>query len=180
MISMFHDLRGNQTKVIVGLAISVAVFSFAGCKQGSRRSSIEVKSSKTIVYSREDLIDLRGYCVSQGESLEECKGEEGEWVSRFSTAFQSDPTCSGLHLIVDSGVETSRSASQELENVKGAGYWHLLVDPVYPTSEHGSRAWFYLYLEPGHDSHTTAKGTPATIVRTVCSVANGAGGKVTE
>lgn len=98
------------------LAILVVVLPLVSCK---RNSEIQPSKPMTIVYDRWWSSD---YAANAGEMScklqatkmceDDARADETEFFGKFSAAFQSDPACAGLRLLVYDG-HSSQTIEQQ-------------------------------------------------------------------
>jgi hypothetical protein len=117
-------------------------------------------------------------CSSQ--SKEECQEtaqtEENQFYIMFSTAFQSEPACSGLWLFaLNSPDGDSLTALQKVNRVPVEDQWMLNVS-FRP--EHDKQGWSLQRMVKLPSA--SGEGDPHSIALKVCSIVRGTGGSVVE
>ncbi|MFI5087335.1 MAG: hypothetical protein ACHP7I_02985 [Terriglobales bacterium] len=113
----------------------------------------------------------RQMCVGDARS------EEAAFLGKFSAAFQSDPTCAGLRLLVYGGPKnTSEQATRALAEINEREHWSLIVD-FSPGLQ--KQPWTMLY-GPRSDRRTSGEGDSLSVARSVCEIAKNRGGSVVD
>ena len=108
---------------------------------------------------------------------DDARSEEAAFLGQFSAAFQSDPTCAGLRLLVYGGPKnTSESASRALAEINDREHWSLIVDF---SSTLQKQPWTMMY-QPGSARRTSGDGDPLSVAHSVCQVAKNQGGSVVD
>lgn len=108
---------------------------------------------------------------------DDARSEEATFLGQFSAAFQSDPTCAGLRLLVYGGPKnTSESASRALAEINDREEWSLIVDF---SSTLQKQPWTMTY-QPGSARRTTGDGDPLSVAHSVCQIAKNPGGSVVD
>jgi hypothetical protein len=105
------------------------------------------------------------------------RSEEAAFQSKLSAAFQSDPTCVGLRLLVYSGSNNaSEQATRALAEMNEREHWSLIVD-FSPGLE--KQTWSMMY-QPGSARRTSGEGDPLSVARSVCEIAANHGASVVD
>src|SRR5437016_5212489 len=108
---------------------------------------------------------------------DDARSEEAAFLGKFSAAFQSDPTCAGLRLLVYGGPKnTSEQATRALAEMNEREHWSLIVD-FSPTA--AKQSWTMAH-EPGSDRRTSGEGEPLSGARSVCEIAKNRGGSAID
>jgi hypothetical protein len=118
-------------------------------------------------------------CSPEGRQMcqDNARSEEAAFLRKFSAAFQSDPTCAGLRLLVAGGSKnTSQQASSALAELDEREHWWLIIDF---SSEAQQQSWTMTH-QPGSDRRTSGEGDPFSIARSVCNIARNRGGSVVD
>jgi hypothetical protein len=116
--------------------------------------------------------ETRNMCENQARSA------ESDFLGKFSAAFQSDPTCSSLRLLVYGGPKnTSQRATKALQEIGEREHWSLIVD-FSPTLK--KQSWTMTYGSYGTDKRTTGEGDPVSMARSICEIARNRGGSVVD
>lgn len=111
---------------------------------------------------------------SQCES--EARSSDADFTGELSTAFQVDPSCADIELIVYSGPDKTSQAALSRYSEVANGYWALQVN--YSPSKN-QQPWEFS-LEPKMQHRTSAAGDAKSIAHAVCSIVQGGGGTVTN
>lgn len=168
---------------------SVFAISLVGCKHDS-----EMKQPVTISYDRWWSSDYAangaelscsasklGFSTERCMDKDEARADEAEFLERFSAAFRSDPTCSGLRLIIYGGPDnTSKNSYKELSRVEDEGYWDLIVD-FRPERE--KQSWRLSVVKKTHTTENgsaSGEGNAQTVSHAVCSIVKQPGGSIAE
>ena len=114
-------------------------------------------------------------CTAQTPGVcENVRNQENEFYKRFSSAFQSDPACSGLMLFaLDNPEGNSASAWQKLGTV--ADQWLLNVSF---TPDFKKQPWSLQRMRMG--SQVSGEGDAHSMAHTVCSIVKRTGGSVAD
>jgi hypothetical protein len=100
--------------------------------------------------------------------------EVRDFEARFSSAFASDASCSGITLI-------RFAISQNTPEALNQPAWSLSINYIPQKSE---QDWAMLHDPDGthkkYYGHTTGNGTPSTIAHTVCGIIKGKGGTLND
>jgi len=108
---------------------------------------------------------------------DDAKKEEAEFLRKFSAAFQSDPTCTGLVLlVVGPNNETSEQAQHASTKLEAGEHWILFVD-FSPGLERQS--WIMTH-QPHGDRRTSGEGDASSMARSVWGIAKNRGGTVVD
>lgn len=182
---MRRPRRRIQMKLLLAL---FAVLSLAACKRNGDRpvdtKMPEAQPQVTIVYDRMySNVAVTGYltmhpCPSQSSEMceHDARDQESEFYTMFSTAFQSEPACSGLSLFaLDAPEGNSVSAILKLGRVPTENQWKLNVS-FRPG--HEKQAWSMNPMMKLNNS--SGEGDAHLMAHTVCLIAKGAGGQVVE
>jgi hypothetical protein len=103
--------------------------------------------------------------------------EEAAFLGKFSAAFQSDPACTGLRLLVYGGPKnTSKQASQALAEINDREHWSLIVNF---SPEEQKQSWTMSY-QAGAARNASGEGDPPSVARSVCEIAKNRGGTVVD
>jgi len=170
------------------LASTLAIL-LVGCRQDSKE-----KRPITISYDEWWSSDFAasGAALScswskQGFTTEDCmekdeaRADEAAFLERLSAAFQADPICSDLRLVIYGGPGKNSSASyKELSEAKNVGYWDLIVD-YHPKQE--KQSWKLSFIPGDHYNKTekvpsSGESTAQLVSHGACSIANQTGGSV--
>lgn len=106
----------------------------------------------------------------------DARSAESDFLGKFSAAFQSNPTCANLRLLVYGGQKnSSRQVSKALQEMDERDHWSLVVDF---SSALKKQPWTMTYGSSGTDRRTTGEGDPASMAQSVCEIARNRGGSV--
>jgi hypothetical protein len=107
----------------------------------------------------------------------DARSEEAAFLGKFSAAFQSDPACAGLRLLVYAGPKnSSEQATRALAEMNEREHWSLIVDF---SSGLQKQPWTMMY-QPGSYRRTSGEGDPLSVARSVCEIAKNRGGSVVD
>jgi hypothetical protein len=115
--------------------------------------------------------EQRKYC------RDDARAAEVDFTGKFSAAFQADPSCSGIQLIMYNGPDrTSAQATDSYSKVLKKPHWVLQVnfDPKLQ-----KEPW-QLSVEPGTGHYSTGEGDAPSVVHSVCSIVKNTGGSVVD
>jgi hypothetical protein len=98
----------------------------------------------------------------------EARAQENEFAGRFSAAFASDPTCSGLRLVI---YQDSKAPPTEMMELFSGDFWWLMVNF---DADHENQNWM---LSRSKISYAPAgEGDAARTSHQVCAILKGRGG----
>jgi len=155
----------------------IALLSLSGCRQG-------FDVPLTIVYdqnwSGDFAASAAGCNINDGrpESVrqtcrDDARKKELEVARKFSTAFQFDPACAGLRLLV-SAPKSSEQARHSFGELHDRDHWTLFVDFLPDLPRHSwsmSHQWH-------DDRRAVGEGDPSSMARSVCEFVRNRGGSV--
>jgi hypothetical protein len=103
----------------------------------------------------------------------EAREAEAEFVGKFFAAFQSDPACAGLQLVVADG-----SKKEKFLDVlaRTREQWYLMVDFSPRLKE---QSWTVVH-QPHADKVSKGEGNASSMAHSVCSIAGNRGGSVLD
>jgi hypothetical protein len=167
---------GVQIKLV--FALFAAALSLVACKQnGNGPDYTEVpggQSQVIIFYDRMWSIDSATDSTF-GNVFADVKLEENEFYITFSTAFQSEPACSGVSLSALGQPEGNSPNGLSRLNPEAKDQWKLNVT-FKPGNE--KQAWSMGPMMSVVNS--SGEGDVYSIAHTICSIAKGIGGQVIE
>ncbi len=112
---------------------------------------------------------MRDVCKS------DARRDESDFLGKFSAAFQSNPTCATLRLLVYGGPNnSSQQASKALQEMGERDHWSLIVDF---SSTLKKQSWTMTYGS-GRDRRATGESDPISMAQFVCEIARNHGGSV--
>lgn len=118
-------------------------------------------------------------CAPQMSDMcrDDARREEAGFVGQFSAAFQSEPICAGLRLLVIGGPKnTSDPANEALVRINDREHWWLIVDFSRGLEK---QPWSMTY-QPGSIRRTSGEGDPPSLAHSVCEIAKNRGGSVVD
>jgi len=164
----------------------IQIADYDATYEAKRKSEIAKlpKVPKTIVYDEWWSSD---YAANGGEMRcppatrklcrDDERSEEAAFLGKFSAAFQSDPTCDGLRLLVYGGPKnTSDAAEQALAEINDREHWSLIVDF---SSTLQKQPWTMMY-QPGSARRASGEGDPLSVAHSVCQIAKNPGGSIVD
>jgi hypothetical protein len=106
---------------------------------------------------------------------DEARGAERDFSGEFSAAFQTDPSCSGIRLLMYDGPgRTSDKVLEMYAQVGNKPHWDLQVN-FNPALK--KQPW-QLNMNPGATQYSSGEGDAPSVVHSVCSIAKRTGGSV--
>lgn len=159
------------------LAIALVTLPLMAC-----RSAATKESALTVVYDgwwSNDYAAKSATMQCPPENRKFCQDEaraaEADFSGQFSAAFQTDPACSGIRLIMYNGPNrTSAEARRMYSQLSGKPHWGLQVN-FNPQLQ--KQPW-QLSVDPGPTQYSSGEGDAPSIAHSVCSIAKNAGGSV--
>ena len=104
---------------------------------------------------------------------DDARKEEVEFVRKFSTAFQSDPTCAGLRLLVVGGPNTSEQAKHSEAELGDREHWMLFLD--FSPGGLPKQSWSMSH-QPHSDRWAFGQGDPSSTAHYVYEFVRNRGG----
>lgn len=167
---------------IIAALLTAGLSAVTGCKQHRALHAVVVDewwSSDYAANAGWSKCRMEGgtpeYCNSQ-QLKDESRQEEAQFTDEFSTAFQTDTTCSGVTLAV---FKDPYDDSKSRKIVNGSdSYWFFQVN--FEPGEK-KQSWAMNLNHTGKvTNHSSGEGDVRSIANAVCLIAKGAGGSVTE
>ncbi|MGC1869655.1 MAG: hypothetical protein WA700_01745 [Acidobacteriaceae bacterium] len=162
--------------VVLAGIVCVLWFSLVSCNRDTGTKPM------TILYDQWWSSDFAAqgaemHCPAQAPKVceDDARGDEADFLGRFSAAFESDPACAGLKLIVFGDPDmSSKATKQALSKIADKDRWFLMVD-FKPEIER--QAWrINLYPELSHQA--SGENDARTMAHSVCSIVKTTGGSV--
>ncbi len=112
----------------------------------------------------------------------EARSEEATFLGKFSGAFQTDPTCAGMRLLVEHGRDNnSEQARRALaETYDKREHWWLMVNFSRNLQRQAWDMTHYDDLRQPSGRRASGDGDPLSMAHSVCQIAKNAGGSVID
>lgn len=167
------------------IALLLLTLSMAGCKSGNtaqRATAVIYDGWWSSDYAAEG---ARMKCTPATVKWceDDARADEAEFSGHLAAAFQSDPSCSGLRLLLSKNPKSSSSADNEkYVKLSAKPHWGLQVNfiPTLNRQPPSDKQPWQLSLDPGMKHYSSGENDAQGLAHIVCSIAKNTGGTIAD